>query len=56
MNVIDRNKMITKAIEAKRSGNHRLGQLIAHQIVCLSEGEIPINTRKVLEKLGASLK
>ena len=56
MNAIDRNKMITKAIEAKRSGNHRLAKLIAHQISCLSEEEIPINTRKVLEKLGAALK
>ena len=56
MNTIERNKLITKAIEAKRSGNHRLAKLIAHQIVCLSEGEITYKTKSVLAKLGASFK
>ena len=56
MNAIERHKLIVKAIEAKRTGNKRLAKLIAHQVSCLSEEEIPPNMKIVLKKLGASLK
>ena len=52
MNPLERQKLIQKAIDAKKSGKDRLSMLIAHQIDCLSINRRSDSMRQLLLKLG----
>jgi hypothetical protein len=45
-----KQQIISRAVEAKKKGDHRLSRLLAHQVLCLPECTGP-HTKKLLERL-----
>lgn len=45
-----KQEIISRAVEAKKKGDHRLARLLAHQLLCSPECTGP-HTKKLLERL-----